>query len=74
MGYAKSVEDGMMNNCPNIKSHTECPEGYRDWHSWAEKKAKTHNQVKCPGCGLYSIWVETCLARGACTNIKEEIN
>lgn len=37
--------------------HTECPVGYSEWHAWAEKKSKTHDQKECPECGLFSIWV-----------------
>lgn len=36
--------------------HTPCPEGYLTWHEWAEKKSKTHEQERCPGCGLFAIW------------------
>jgi hypothetical protein len=43
--------------CSNQKAHTPCPKGYIDWHQWAEKKAKTHRQLKCVGCGLFAIWV-----------------
>lgn len=43
--------------CTNVANHTEMPKGYADWHAWAEKKAKTHRQVKCVGCGRYEIWV-----------------
>ena len=32
------------------------PTGYLAWHEWAEKKARTHRQTRCPGCGLYKIW------------------
>lgn len=42
--------------CPNQSAHTDCPEGYLDWHSWAERMSKTHRQVRCPDCGLFSIW------------------
>lgn len=38
-------------------NHTPQPTGYREWHSWAKKKIKTHKQVKCPYCGLWSIWI-----------------
>jgi hypothetical protein len=37
--------------------HTPCPEGYLEWHSWAKRMAKTHRQVRCPGCGLWKVWV-----------------
>lgn len=40
------------------KDHTPCPEGYIAWHEWAEKKSKTHKQVKCEGCGLFKIWIK----------------
>ena len=42
--------------CPNFEDHTQQPEGYIQWHAWAEKMAKTHKQRKCPGCGKYAIW------------------
>ena len=42
--------------CPHFEDHTPCPEGYIQWHAWAETMAKTHRQEKCPGCGLYEIW------------------
>ena len=31
------------------------PEGYLNWHEWAEKKAKTHKQVRCKECGKYHL-------------------
>ena len=37
--------------------HTPCPEGYLRWHSWADRMAKTHRQVKCKMCGLWAIWI-----------------
>lgn len=37
--------------------HTPCPQGYLAWHTWAERKAKTHRQKRCPDCGLWAIWV-----------------
>jgi len=37
--------------------HTKCPQGYLQWHDWAERKSRRHKQVRCPGCGLYAIWV-----------------
>lgn len=42
--------------CPDKASHTECPEGYIQWHAWAEKMSKTHEQERCAGCGLFTIW------------------
>jgi len=37
--------------------HDDCPTGYIEWHMWALEKSKTHKQLQCPGCGLYTIWV-----------------
>lgn len=42
--------------CPEKHLHTPCPEGYLQWHAWAEEKAKTHKQRRCPGCNLFAIW------------------
>jgi hypothetical protein len=42
--------------CPHFEDHIPCPEGYIQWHAWAEEMGKTHKQRKCPGCGLYQIW------------------
>lgn len=47
-----------MDICPNIKKHTKRPNGYIDWHRWAEKKSKTHRPVLCLGCDKYTIWVK----------------
>ena len=43
--------------CPNSENHTLCPEDYIQWHEWAKSMDKTHKQIKCKGCGLYTIWV-----------------
>lgn len=42
--------------CPKEHLHTKDPEGYLQWHEWAEKKSARHYQVQCPGCGRYAIW------------------
>jgi hypothetical protein len=45
--------------CPNIIEHTEQPAGYIQWHEWAEKRYEEgYRQKKCPGCGLYKIWIK----------------
>ena len=43
--------------CPDIMHHTECPNGYLQWHEWARRMSKAHKQIKCSGCGLFAIWV-----------------
>lgn len=42
--------------CSHAEDHTPCPDGYLDWHAWAEGMSKTHKQRKCEGCGRYEIW------------------
>lgn len=36
--------------------HTPDPQGYLQWHFWAERMAKTHRQRQCKGCGLWAVW------------------
>lgn len=36
--------------------HTRQPDSYLEWHAWAEKKIKTHDQVECPHCGKFAVW------------------
>ncbi len=43
--------------CPHFEDHTQSPEGYIQWHAWAETMSKTHEQIKCACCGFYAIWV-----------------
>lgn len=42
--------------CPKGYPHTVMPEGYIQWHAYAEKLAVTHTPQECPGCGLWAIW------------------
>ena len=42
--------------CPDRRRHTPAPTGYLAWHEWAERKSRTHEPVRCDGCGLYAIW------------------
>ena len=42
--------------CPNRHNHTEGPDGYLEWHSWAEQMNETHEQTYCPSCGMFVIW------------------
>jgi len=41
--------------CGSVNSDE--PSGYIDWAAWAELKKKTHDQQRCPTCGLYHLWV-----------------
>lgn len=45
-----------LDTCPKKHLHTKSPDGYLEWHAWAEKKSRRHVQVQCPGCGLWAIW------------------
>lgn len=42
---------------PQCQHTPNQPEGYLAWNAWAEKMSKSHRQVKCPGCGLWALWV-----------------
>lgn len=46
-----------MDECPNKDNHTDAPSNYVDWVQWAWQMEKTHEQIKCPSCDLYVIWV-----------------
>jgi len=45
--------------CPLEPRHHEPgrPSGYLAFDSWASDLSKTHRQTKCPGCGLWKVWV-----------------
>jgi hypothetical protein len=52
------VGDGhVVDVCRNVANHTLGPEGYIQWEPWARRMSKTHRQMKCPHCGLYTMWV-----------------
>ena len=42
--------------CPNRAEHTPSPRNYMDWHAWAARMGRTHDQLTCEGCGLFVIW------------------
>lgn len=48
---------GDLKSCPNAAHHTPQPEGYIAWFDWAARMHRTHNQILCPGCGRFSIWI-----------------
>lgn len=51
--------DGLTADPPTTDAcapHTPAPSGYAAWHEWAEHKARTHEQHRCPGCQLWLIW------------------
>lgn len=44
-------------SCPQRHLHTKAPDGYLEWHAFAERMAATHVQEPCTGlCGKL-IWV-----------------
>jgi hypothetical protein len=53
----------LAQQCPDAKNHTPCPEGYMARYDWAQAMMKAHRQIKCPGCGLYKIWVSKTLGK-----------
>lgn len=42
--------------------HTPAPEGYLQWHSWAQRMSTTHRQITCDECNRWMIWVPKRLA------------
>lgn len=45
-------------DCPRAaEKHTPRPESYLAWFDWAQQKARTHRQRKCPTCGFWAVWV-----------------
>lgn len=42
--------------CPAARRHTPLPAGYIERSNWMERKAKTHDQLRCPSCGFWTIW------------------
>lgn len=57
----RAPKDGWLllepEDCPLRAQHTVGPSGYNAWHEWAERKAKTHKQMRCAGCHRWSVWV-----------------
>lgn len=44
--------------CPLREQHTPAPNGYIQWHKWAEEMmAKGRRQHRCAGCHRWSIWL-----------------
>lgn len=48
--------------CPQAELHDPeveagIPPDFTSFSQWAVAKAETHRPAKCPGCGLYKIWV-----------------
>lgn len=47
--------------CPRFDLHDPHDPGgsgdYFAWWAYAELKSKTHRQQRCPGCGLWAVWV-----------------
>lgn len=58
--------------CPQVDKHTPHPTGYVARHEWAERKAKTHEQIRCEGCGRLAIWVPKTAARDPTTGHRQD--
>ncbi len=57
--------------CPDHEAHTVAPEGYIQWHAWAETMSKTHHQRKCDGCGLFAIWEPKATPEDVAADLQE---
>ena len=44
--------------CADRDRHTPRPEGFLRYMAWAEAMGRTHDQERCPTCGLWVIWTE----------------
>lgn len=42
--------------CQSPHLHTPHPERQFANEAWAMQMLRTHNQKRCPGCGLWAIW------------------
>lgn len=58
--------------CPNVDQHTPAPASYTGWHHWATRMSRTHMQTRCPGCGLYEIWIPKVARPQATTEEKTD--
>ena len=54
---SNDVESMALVRCSCESSHTPCPFGYVDWFDWAAEMSKTHKQIRCRGCGKFSVWI-----------------
>jgi hypothetical protein len=43
--------------CPQADQHTPAPASYTGYHHWSARMSRTHMQTRCPGCGLYEVWI-----------------
>lgn len=43
-------------DCPNAAQHEPWPTGYVAASDHADKMLQTHDQTRCPQCGLWAIW------------------
>ncbi len=44
-------------DCRRNDLHTPMPRGFLEQTTWAERMLQTHVQQRCPGCGLWKVWV-----------------
>lgn len=42
--------------CENAAEHMASPVLELHKYEWAERMMRTHDQLRCDGCGLYVIW------------------
>ena len=52
------VTPDVTSACPDRDRHTPAPTGYVDQAEWAARMyARGFQQRRCPGCGLWKVWV-----------------
>lgn len=57
-GCASNTATGSTPQCDPRCVENQQPAGYVAASEWAEFMAETDDQQQCPGCGLWTIWVE----------------
>lgn len=43
--------------CRRAQLHTPCPTSTEEWRAWAAAMQRTHEQLRCPGCGKWVVWL-----------------
>lgn len=42
---------------PCVAWRAKQPQGFVQWHEWTQHLRATHDQLRCPSCGLWTLWL-----------------